>query len=1250
MDDRHVPVKRSTRLPLAVTLILLVCLGGLVYGQWAALESRNQHEYEQRFAMEAQEIAKRIDSRMQAYEMVLRGMAGVMIGSDDVSLDEWARASDQLQLQERYPGIQAIAWARYLREAELAPFSAALLGEGRHDLHPFPPGPRDEYLLVDYISPLNWRNRRVVGFDLLSEPTRKAALDQARDSGEPVLTAPVTLKQETDTDTQSGVLLFMPVYHPNQPVTTAEERRAALFGVVMGAFRIRDLLTGILGTQAPLFHVEIKDLQAPDARLLDGAAPQDPARFQLRQELHIYGRTWELTLTSLPAYEASLGTHRLTFSLWTGLAAAVLLSLLVGGFLHYRERELRANQASAGQLREREERFRLLLERLPVATLMCGLDGRIEFANRSAGDLLGCHSDDLLGERVRRFLPELGGIDGLTQDAAFGDLGEYQIRRENGSSVPVGVSLNILSQEGGAGYLLNLIDLQARKIAEERFRLVVEASPNAIVLVNRQGLLTLVNRQAEQMFGYPRQELLGRPVEMLLPESLRTDHVKVRDAFLDAPETRRMGKNRELFGMHRDGHLIPLEVGLSPILSGEQTQVQAVIIDISERKAAEQQLRDQAEQLMLANRYKSEFLANMSHELRTPLNSILILSDQLRQNVVGNLTDKQVKHADIVYRAGSDLLQLINDVLDLAKVEAGRIQLKLEPVGVQDMLVEIDGSLRPMAEVKGLRLVTHVAPDVPRTLYSDRVRLHQILRNLLSNALKFTDHGEVELTVGVEPPDPGRDTEMLTLAVRDTGIGIAADHHERIFQAFQQIDGSTSRRFGGTGLGLAITRQLVLALGGDIALQSAPGEGSVFTVRLPVSVVQSEEPEPDGPPVRAGKGDPLLIVEDDVNFASVIAESAQAHGFSTVHCRSGKQAMQVLHDERFAAVILDILLPDISGWQIYRSLRTLPNHRETPVHIISCVPQPLDWSEDGTRYLVKPIGRRDLEEVFSTLQKSPAEPKKLLLVEDVESEREHYKEHLSQLGFEVTALSTAEAAHAAYVDDAFDALVVDLNLPDQHGFDLLEALHLVRPLNGTRVVINTGVDVNHNALQQLRRYSAVVVRKAGPDLQGLSGAVQGFLDGVRESVDIRAPQSLSGRRVLLVDDDVRNLYALSALLDDVGFHITTARDGQEAIDCFLREPFDVILMDMAMPVKDGYTATRELKEHHGCVTPIIALTAHAMKGDREKCITAGADDYLAKPVERQDLLDMLHRWLDTPVDRTSTDKVVTQQGPESEGG
>jgi len=656
-----------------------------------------------------------------------------------------------------------------------------------------------------------------------------------------------------------------------------------------------------------------------------------------------------------------------------------------------------------------------------------------------------------------------------------------------------------------------------------------------------------------------------------------------------------------------------------------------------------ERLREQADQLLVANRYKSEFLANMSHELRTPLNSILILSDQLRQNSGGNLSEKQTRHADIVYRAGSDLLQLINDVLDLAKIEAGRMQISLEPLNLQDILVDMDAAMRPLAEAKKLALhIPQIAPGsgVPQRVETDRVRLHQILRNLLSNAIKFTDAGTVRLEVSAgKTLKDGR--ILLHFAVRDTGIGIAPEHHEQVFEAFQQLDGSTRRRFGGTGLGLVITRQLAQALDGEITLQSTLGEGSTFTVSLPMQCVP-ELAQERAAPQRGGEGAPLLIVEDDPNFAAVIIEQAHAHGFSSVHCTSGQQALELLRTEPFAAVILDILLPDVSGWQLFRRMRALPAHRQTPVHIISCLPQPGGLgAEHGTHYLTKPIGRDALEQVFSTLQQSqhPSHGSPLLLVEDVAEERDHYRQQLAALGFAVTTAGTAKEACAAWAKGQFDVLVVDLSLPDGDGFTLLERLDALRPLRGTRIVVNTGLDVAHEGVQRLHGYSAVVVTKNGGDTRVLGQAVQGFLDQVglpaagAFSTDARPspPQhTLHGRRLLLVDDDVRNVYAMSALLDGFGLDVTTAGNGEEAIACFREQPLDLILMDMSMPVMDGYTATSLLKTEHGCTIPVIALTAHAMKGDREKCLAAGADDYMAKPVKSDELRALLERWLLPP--------------------
>ncbi|ERI53818.1 hypothetical protein N878_13945, partial [Pseudomonas sp. EGD-AK9] len=386
-------------LPLAVALSLLLGLGALIVWQWQLMQSREREDSEQRFLLEAQDVGQRVLARMQAYEMVLRGVSGLMTGSDAVSQVEWDRALDQLQLQDRYPGIQALAWSRYLGRAQLADYLAELQAQQRLDYQMFPAGEREQYLLIGYVSPLDWRNRRVLGFDMLTEPARLSTIERAIDSGEATLSAPLILRQETQVDVQGGVLLFLPVFRPGMPLSTPQERREALLGTVHGAFRSQDLMEGILGPQSRRFDIALKDLQEPDAMLLSGDAPRADwqPRFQRSLELSLYGRTWGLQVSSTAEYERGLAGRGSTLGLWLGLAAVALLALLVGGYLYQRDRKLHASQQVAAKLQEREERFRLLVERLPVATLLCTADGRIEMANRSAAELLDCAAPALLG-------------------------------------------------------------------------------------------------------------------------------------------------------------------------------------------------------------------------------------------------------------------------------------------------------------------------------------------------------------------------------------------------------------------------------------------------------------------------------------------------------------------------------------------------------------------------------------------------------------------------------------------------------------------------------------------------------------------------------------------------------------------------------------------------------------------------------------------------------------------------------------
>lgn len=662
-----------------------------------------------------------------------------------------------------------------------------------------------------------------------------------------------------------------------------------------------------------------------------------------------------------------------------------------------------------------------------------------------------------------------------------------------------------------------------RDLSGERFRLVVEAAPNAIVVTNASGQIELVNKQAEALFHYTREEMLGQPVDMLIPERFRRNHPKLREQFMSEPSTRAMGAGRDLYAHTKEGQEIPIEIGLNPIHTEEGMLILSSIIDISERKAAEERFRLQTEQIAAASRYKSEFLANMSHELRTPLNSILILSEQLKNNVMGNLTQKQVTHADIIHRSGSDLLALINDILDLSKIEAGRMSVLLETITMTEFVTSVESSFRPMAEAKSLGFSVHLENDAPPVIFSDHQRIFQIIRNLFSNALKFTNEGMIHISFSHATSSKGEEG-MLAIAVSDTGIGIPADKHEMIFDAFRQVDGSTSRRFGGTGLGLSISRSLAALLGGEIRLQSAPGQGSVFTLILPRGLEHAAE---------------VTVEEKEVAGTSVRPGGAQ-----------------------------------------------------------------------------------------------------VLLVEDNPVEARHYAGLIRELGYQVTICGNAQCAIKACRRRRFSCLVIDVALPDKTGIELIEQLKSELLIDETGVIVNTALSLSDGDLQRLRTCAAVVLTKSiedenklleavrlqlsTPDIavlpEPVSSVVTVILDEVKEN--------FSGRHILVVDDDVRNIYAMSSILEELGFEVGIAKNGLEALEFLAaHDDVDLVLMDMMMPVLDGYQATRELKFVRQFSKPVVALTAHAMKGDREKCMAAGASDYLAKPITQTELVEMLHKWL-----------------------
>ncbi|HWO42580.1 MAG TPA: response regulator, partial [Candidatus Eisenbacteria bacterium] len=689
---------------------------------------------------------------------------------------------------------------------------------------------------------------------------------------------------------------------------------------------------------------------------------------------------------------------------------------------------------------------------------------------------------------------------------------------------------------------------------------------------------------------------------------------------------------------------------------------------------ARRALEEKAAELALTSKYKSEFLANMSHELRTPLNSILILGQQLAENTAGNLTPKQVEFAHNIYSAGSDLLNLINDILDLSKIESGTVTVEAEEMTFAALCESVERNFRHVAEAKNLPFYVNFDPNLPGSFTSDPKRLQQILKNLLSNAFKFTTHGQVAMNVrlaesGWSPDHPvlSRAQGVMAFSISDTGIGIAPEKQRLIFEAFQQADAGTSRKYGGTGLGLAISRELATLLGGEIRLTSVPGEGSTFTLYLPLhytgpsaatvgsaSTARSEitaalpiipvAPEEKIPDDRSDiqPGDlSLLIVEDDPHYARILLGLARDKGFKGVVATRGGDALQLAREIRPSAITLDIFLPDMLGWTVLNNLKLDPATRHIPVQIISLEEERQHGLAHGAfSYMVKPVTTEALGECFDRIREFiTPHLKRLLVVEDNKAETDSIVELLAHDDIEITTAATGAEALRALNSQPFDCCVLDLRLPDMSGFEVLEKVKSDPNLSRVPIVVFTGKDLDASEERQLKSVAKSIVLKDVQSPERLFDETALFLHRVISELPEskrkllerlhNSNEVLRGRKVLVVDDDARNIFALTTVLENQEMEVISATNGRHAIELIRRTPdLSVVLMDIMMPEMDGYATMREIrKDPRFRALPILALTAKAMKGDREKCLEAGASDYVAKPVNTEQLLSMLRVWL-----------------------
>ncbi len=708
-------------------------------------------------------------------------------------------------------------------------------------------------------------------------------------------------------------------------------------------------------------------------------------------------------------------------------------------------------------------------------------------------------------------------------------------------------------------------------------------------------------------------------------------------------------------------------------LAERNTEVERKNKEVEQARRA---LEEKAAELALTSKYKSEFLANMSHELRTPLNSILILGQQLGDNTGGNLTAKQVEFAKNIHSAGSDLLNLINDILDLSKIESGTVTVEAEEMTFMALRESVERNFRHIAESKNLPFNLEFDGKLPRAFTTDPKRLQQILKNLLSNAFKFTSQGQVSMHIRIaaegwtmDHPVLSRAHAVMALSIIDTGIGIAPEKQKLIFEAFQQADAGTSRKYGGTGLGLAISRELATLLGGEIRLISEMRRGSTFTLFLPLvytgpssakiltssqtldhierttvlpilPVAREEQISDDRELIVPG--DPvLLIIEDDPHYARVLLGLAHDKGFKGIVATKGKQGLDLAEEYMPAAITLDIFLPDILGWTVLNNLKLNPNTRHIPVQIISLEEEEHHGLSHGAfSYMVKPVTTEGLESCFDRIRNFiTPHLKRLLVVEDNEVESRSINELLLSDDIEIVNVDTGAAALEALRTQMFDCCVLDLRLPDMSGFELLEEVKADPALSHVPIVVFTGKDLSAEEEQQLRGVAKSVVLKDVQSPERLFDETALFLHRVvtnlpetKQQLLARLHQSndvLKGHKVLVVDDDARNIFALTTVLENQGMDVMTATNGRQAIELIHTAPeLSVVLMDIMMPEMDGYTTIREIRKQPKFRSmPILALTAKAMKGDREKCLEAGASDYLAKPVNTEQLLSMLRVWL-----------------------
>jgi two-component system sensor histidine kinase/response regulator len=1143
----------------AAWLVLLIALL-LTALAWFNARHRVQQSGNDRFVSAASDVQQAIVDRIHAYELVLRSASGLFAASDEVGRTDWRQFVLAQQLEQHYPGIQGLGYSVLFNAADKAAHERQIRAEGFADYAVKPTGERARYSAIIYLEPFNWRNQRAFGFDMYSEPVRRQAMDLAIDSGQTALSGKVQLEQETKTDVQPGFLMYVPVYARGQMLNSVDDKRQHLRGLVYAPFRSRDLFGNLIPPGALPLHFAIYDgdTAQPERLLFDNTLPGRWQPAWTRQvKLAVPGRNWTLHVESTPGFERAIASNEPEVIGILGLLTDTLLFLAMKTFADRRKRiEQRARQLQQ-ELTAGEQRQRDLFESSPNGMLLANAEGSILMANREITKLFGYSQQALIGAPVELLMPErFRGThsafrQGFAQHPEMRLMNRRPIllgQRQDGSEFPLEIGLSPISHDGETLILAAINDVSERKRAEAevaKARLLLNSTINSavrfsIIATDTRGIITLFSAGAEEMLGYSAIEMVGHtsPVVIHLADEVnaRAQQLSAElgrpvEGFAALAEVAQRDdhESREWHYVRKDGSTLLVNLTVT-VLHDEQGQVigfVGVAYDVTEEKRVAAELQAAILAAEAASQAKSDFLANMSHEIRTPMNAVLGMAHLLEGT---DLSSLQREYLTMINQSGKSLLGVINDILDFSKIEAGKLDLQQIAFNLGDLTDTLSSIMSVNAASKDLELIIHVAADVPATLFGDPLRLQQVLTNLVTNAIKFTEAGEVVLQVRQLQQNAGQ--HLLRFAIFDTGIGISDAQRERLFAPFSQADNSMTRRFGGTGLGLVICKRLVELMGGEIGVNSSPGQGSEFWFTLPLQS-QAALPAAANAPARL---DALrvLVVDDHAASRQLLAEMIATFGWQAETLPSGQAALDRLtSDSRQAPpydlLLIDMKMPGINGLQLIDTLRQLAHTSNLPLVLMA------------TAY-----------------------------------SREAYLQ-----------------SEQAELTDAF----------------------LLKPVTSSSL-FNAAIEA---------------CGKRCPQMVHSHGTRAGNKQRLKPPVHI-----------LLVEDNAMNQMVARGMLEQLGATLEIANDGAEGVDMLrtAADRFALVLMDVQMPVMDGYSATRLIRSELQLDLPVIAVSAGVTQAERDQCLACGMNDFVGKPIDAAQLLQVLGRFL-------TLENVASQEAPKA---